>query len=131
MELTDWLGVFAQMSEEREGRPLALRQIMERIRGTCRLTALPARDDQDWAACGMAVLDGTIVGLFNLVTDPARRRQGYGSELARSLLGWAATQGALEAYLQVVFSNGPAMAMYGHLGFTHAYDYWYRVRERT
>lgn len=79
------------------------------------------------AAIGAAVLDPPWVGLFDLVTDPARRRQGHARRLTSTVLAWAAEAGADRSYLQVVATNTAAIAMYDSLGFTEAYRYWYRT----
>jgi ribosomal protein S18 acetylase RimI-like enzyme len=83
------------------------------------------------AALGLAVLERELVGLFDIVTDPAQRRRGHARGLINSLLGWGAQRGAEYAYLQVVESNAAARALYEELGFTTLYRYWYRVSPAT
>lgn len=79
------------------------------------------------AAIGIAVIDGSWVGLFDIITDPDQRRQGHGRAMTETMLAWAATQGAERSYLQVVSTNEAAVAMYDALGFTESYRYWYRT----
>lgn len=79
------------------------------------------------AAIGIAVIDGPWVGLFDIVTDPSERRQGHGRQITEAMLAWAANRGAERSYLQVVSTNEPALVMYGALGFTESYRYWYRT----
>ncbi len=43
------------------------------------------------------------------------------------MMARAALQGVMTAYLQVVITNGPAIALYRSLGFTEAYRYTYRI----
>jgi GNAT superfamily N-acetyltransferase len=78
-------------------------------------------------AYGLAVAERGMVGLFDLVTVPDKRRQGYGRRLMSALLQWGKTQGATTAYLQVTTVNHPAIALYEALGFREAYRYHYRV----
>jgi GNAT superfamily N-acetyltransferase len=78
------------------------------------------------AALGLAVVENSHVGLFDIVVRDAYRRQGMGLALVTSLLSWAKSQGADTAYLQVTASNHPAIALYEQLGFAEHHRYWYR-----
>jgi len=78
-------------------------------------------------ACGLAVLERELLGLFDLVTHPSGRRRGYARTLVESLLAWGASRGARHTYLQVIEANHPARALYERLGFVELYRYWYRV----
>jgi ribosomal protein S18 acetylase RimI-like enzyme len=82
-------------------------------------------------ACGLGVLHDDLLGIFDVITVASQRRRGYGAALMAGLIGWGIARGAAHAYLQVVRSNAPAMALYERLGFTKAYEYWYRVRGST
>lgn len=84
-------------------------------------------DARGAAACGVAVLERELVGLFDIVTDPAARRLGHARALVESLLGWAVRRGARHAYLQVVDANESGRALWRQLGFVDLYNYWYRV----
>jgi len=80
-------------------------------------------------ACGLAVLEQDLVGLFDVVTHPGARRAGHGTELVEGLLGWARSHGARRAYLQMVAANHAARVMYDRLGFETLYHYWYRISD--
>ena len=79
-------------------------------------------------AAGLAVAERGHVGLFDGVTAPRARRQGFGTQLVLQMLGWGKASGAGRAYLQVMLDNTPARHLYDRLGFREAYRYWYRVR---
>jgi len=74
----------------------------------------------------MAVADGIVI-TGNVVTDPARRRQGLAAAMMLSGLAWAKGQGARFAALNVQADNDAAKALYAGLGYTHQYDYHYRI----
>ncbi|MDB5531476.1 MAG: hypothetical protein JWR51_4579 [Devosia sp.] len=84
------------------------------------------RDGEAVASSIMAVANG-IVLTGNVVTDNTRRRQGLASAMMHSGLAWAKTQGAHTAALNVQTDNAAAKALYTGLGYTHQYDYSYRV----
>ncbi|MET3899282.1 GNAT superfamily N-acetyltransferase [Devosia sp. UYZn731] len=84
------------------------------------------RDGAAVASSIMAVANG-IVLTGNVVTDATRRRQGLASAMMHSGLAWAKTQGAHTAALNVQTDNAVAKALYTGLGYSHQYDYSYRV----
>ncbi|QQR39396.1 GNAT family N-acetyltransferase [Devosia rhizoryzae] len=84
------------------------------------------RDGQAVASSIMAVANGIVI-TGNVVTDPARRRQGLAAAMMRSGLTWAKSQGAKVAALNVQADNQAAKALYTGLGYTHQYDYHYRI----
>ena len=74
----------------------------------------------------ICVHDGDLAGLFEIATDPAERKRGFGRQLILSALKWARLRGARQAWLQVEADNEPALALYRSLGFGEAYRYHYR-----
>ena len=78
-------------------------------------------------AAGLAVRDGDLLGLFDIVTDPGQRRKGYADALVEHMLAEGAGGGATTAYLQVEPDNTAARALYGRYGFKDCYAYWYRL----
>ena len=76
---------------------------------------------------GLAVLERGAVGLYDIVVDPSRRRQGHGDTITRALMHWGHEQGASLAYLQVREQNEGARRLYAELGFEDLYRYHYRV----
>ena len=99
--------------------------ILNAIRTDCAHAVL--RDGEQVLACGLAVVERGLVGLFDIVTHPAHRRQGCGEELVRGLLAWGRERRARTAYLQVAQANAAAQALYRKLGFAERYRYWYRI----
>ncbi len=57
-------------------------------------------------------VDGELAGVFDVITAPDARRQGYATLACASLLSWAWQHGAHAAYLQVSADNAPAIASY-------------------
>jgi len=76
--------------------------------------------------CGQIVVEGGIVGLYDIFTPPGLRGQGHARALCEALLRTARSQGAVEAYLQVSTDNHAARRLYARLGFHFGYHYHYR-----
>ena len=89
--------------------------------------ALRRASDGATLCCGQFAREGELVGLYDVFTAQAARRQGLASLLCRQLLAQAREQGARIGYLQVSADNTPAIATYRKLGFTEGYRYHYRV----
>lgn len=78
--------------------------------------------------CGLGVVADGHLGLFDIATHQAHRRQGLGKAMCKGLMNWGREQGAHTAYLQVVADNHSAVELYRRLGFEELYRYWYRIR---
>ncbi len=125
LPLISWLDLFANFSGySLEKHPLH-QKILELIPSTT--LWLSAEISRQPAACGLGVLQSQLFGLFDIVTHPDFRRQGWGTQLVAGMLNWACARGAKWAYLQVMESNAPAIGLYTKLGFQDVYGYWYRV----
>ena len=104
----------------------------ERLEALGRIPA-PARFarltlDGRTAALGACAIDGEIVGIFGMRTDPDFRRRGLARRVLGALLAEAAGLGARAAYLQVEDANTAAVALYAARGFSTAYRYRYWTR---
>lgn len=84
------------------------------------------RDGAPVASGLMAISDGIVI-TGNVITDPTRRRQGLAQAMMRTGLAWASGEGATVAALNVGADNSAAQTLYAGLGFTHQYDYTYRI----
>jgi N-acetylglutamate synthase len=123
----EWFSAFGLMSGlDQRARLTAKQMLLSIVPKKCLASA---SNGGKIIACGMAVLQGDRVGLFDIVTHKDFRRLGYGKQLTLGLLHWAKENGAELAYLQVVLSNEAALRLYSSLGFAEAYRYWYRVKK--
>jgi N-acetylglutamate synthase len=77
------------------------------------------------AAKGRVSCHGDWAGITDVWVSPEHRRQGLGSVVMATLLGWAAERGATTAYLQVRGDNPAALALYASLGFRTHHTYRY------
>jgi ribosomal protein S18 acetylase RimI-like enzyme len=124
--LDDWLALFCQLQKASPDKHGTHRAILANIPGDKCLASLVETAGRS-VACGLGVLEGDAVGLFDLITDPAERRKGHGTLLVANILRWAQERGARYAYLQVMEANKPAQKLYAKFGFQETYRYWYRV----
>ena len=124
LDLSQWVDVVAQLrgsaTEHRDTHLQRLQALgLEKA-------PLALRAGNGFVAAGLVIVEGAWAGLYDIVTDPSRLRQGLGRRITQSLLGHAWDMGAREAYLQVMTSNLAAQALYASLGFGERYHYWYR-----
>ncbi len=125
LEPDAWLSAFLRVSGSTDaGQDMHLR-MLRAIQGES-ARAVEYRGD-DPVCCGLGVVHDGLLGLFDLATLAAQRRQGWATRLCGKLLAWGRDAGAVSAYLQVTASNTNAIRLYEQMGFRCAYDYWYRV----
>jgi GNAT superfamily N-acetyltransferase len=120
----DWVAANIRIGGHGTWNPALFPELLDRI-------VLPTAyaavwDDDEIIATGMAVAEADLAGLFEVVTDPSQRGRGLATEVVAALLAWGRARGAATGYLQVMLDNDPALRLYGRLGFTEAYRYWYR-----
>lgn len=80
-------------------------------------------------ACGLGVVEGDYIGLYDIITDKHYRNQGYGEQLILHILHWAKSIGVTKSYLQVVKNNHGAIHCYRKLNYKEQYTYWYRHKK--
>jgi N-acetylglutamate synthase len=77
-------------------------------------------------AIGRAAVELPWVGFTAIEVDPFMRRQGHALAVMSSLTQWAASHGAIRAWLEVLAGNHAALALYESLGFREHHRYSYR-----
>jgi len=127
VDLPTWLTGYQQISSAPAQVEHLHRLILEGIQ-TQLLLAL-TRHKRESIACALGVLDGPLLGLFDIATHPAYREQGFARSLVQGLCAQGADSGAKTVYLQVQEDNFAAIALYVALGFTPAYRYGYRIED--
>lgn len=80
------------------------------------------------ASVGQVVADGAVAVLSGVATLPVMRGRGLARRVCLAAFGWARSEGARLACLQVEAENDPALSLYRRLGFRESYRYAYRVR---
>lgn len=79
--------------------------------------------------CGLGVVDGGWLGIFDIAVSPEYRGWGFGRLAVEGILEWGKDSGAETAFLQVFFVNTLAYKLYKQMGFKEAYQYWYRIKD--
>ena len=77
-------------------------------------------------AAGLAVRDGDLLGLFDIVTHPDERRKGHAGALVEYCWPQArptARQPPICRWSRTM----PPRALYARYGFKDCYAYWYRL----
>ncbi len=125
-ELDEWLGHFYAISNDSDAFKSTHAQMLN---DTPAENFLAAVCNAQGAVVSMGiglVLDGYL-GIFNMVTRPEMRRQGFASQLIRLLTAWGMSRRAHTAYLQVRQDNSAAVGVYKQHGFEVCHRYWYRI----
>ena len=124
LTLDDWFPIYRQFNNRYSELQNLHRNLLERIAPPFIYAALYQQGMP--VACGLGVLEHEALGIFDIVTDPAQRRKGYGTQLVTGMLAWGERRHAQYAYLQVIDTNRVAQHMYTKSGFHPCYHYWYR-----
>ena len=117
-DVATWVDLHDRLEGTRSD-PDAHRRILEAIEGA---TAYLRLDD---VACGLAVVEDGHVGIYDVAVAEEDRRRGLGRRIVETALAFGARHGAETAYLSVMQSNGPALALYDSFGFAELYTYRY------
>ncbi|MGH3368323.1 MAG: GNAT family N-acetyltransferase [Nocardioidaceae bacterium] len=123
-----WLHAFAVLDGQDDSAAVA-DQVVSKIAVPKGFASVSAGDDI--VGVGLAVGgDDEWAGVYCMATHPDHRRRGMGAAILRAIADWAIEHGATGLYLQVEQANTAAQQMYTSVGFSHAYDYHYRVAFR-
>lgn len=109
-----WLGSVARLRRALPTSPAAP-SVELAVDGARAVASVDAGCDP--VAEAQAAVDGDWVGLHDVTVDPAHRRRGLATAVVGELLGWAAEQGAMTAWLHVETANVGAQAFWEALGF--------------
>ena len=121
-----WLAAFAQITRQEDtARLLHLAILSAMVPVVCPVVMMGEGIPK---AIALGVLERGMVGIYDLVTDTRCRRQGCATQILSTILGWAISNGATSAYLQVMSDNQTALRLYEKLGFAYCYKYWYRMK---
>jgi GNAT superfamily N-acetyltransferase len=123
MPADDWFRMRDQFIRVPAADRLAHEAVLHSIVPEMVLMGLFARGKP--VACGMGVVEGSLMGFFSIYTASIWRRKGYGRLIMEALSDWGIERGATYGYLQVEGDNHPALAMYERLGFERIYAYGY------
>lgn len=125
-ELDDgWLSMLNRMQGRNPDQSETFNDIMAGIALPAGFATLADGGEVVAAACG--VLDGDMMVVESVVTDPKRRGAGYGRRLSAALMHWARLNEASCVCLQVEAANIGGLSLYRRLGFaTELSRYHYR-----
>jgi GNAT superfamily N-acetyltransferase len=121
-----FLGVQQRLQGYADERLERLKKLLAVIDSPGKGVVLRSLEGEPVASALMVVADGIVItGL--VFTDTTQRRKGYAAAMMRTGLAWAREAGATVAALNVAADNPEGQALYRSLGYTHQYDYTYRI----
>jgi ribosomal protein S18 acetylase RimI-like enzyme len=123
---TEWLDHFVHAADLPLQHWNTLPTMLEMIPNTTCYGYL--KDRHRLCSIGLGVLERNYLGIFCLTTAQKQRRQGYATQLMAALTYWGRSKGATMVYLQVETNNQAGINLYNKLGFTEAYQYFYRIK---
>jgi len=81
--------------------------------------------EDEESAVGFAAVHDGLVAIYSVAVAETHRREGRATDIMRTAESWATATDAHSSFLQVTNDNGPALAMYGGLGYVERYRYRY------
>lgn len=122
------IGRFVEASLKVSGDDISLRPAIAEIVSSIKPTLglfIKEEVEGEPRATVICVQDNDLAGILSLDVAQSDRRTGMGTQILTSALRWARISGAKNAWLQVVSTNDPAIALYEKFGFSDAYTYRY------
>lgn len=123
---TGWFDDFVAATEATAALAAKLAALLRCVAPPALFARIPDAEERP-TAFAMAVAEDGYVGIFEVLSAPHARRQGFARRAVAHAMAWGFAQGAHTAYLQVAADNAPALALYAALGFVPLYGYHYRV----
>lgn len=125
----EWFSAYTKIHRIPEAEVDVAYQIHASIQNT--IIASSIQSDDEIVACSFGAVENGYIGLFDIAVNEHMRRKGLGRALVEGILHKAKESGVKKAYLQVTDSNEIAKQLYGKIGFTPNYSYWYRRKSLT
>lgn len=122
----EWIHHFCRLSSVDDKHKQTMKRMLSNHCSTKGFFTLYHNDEV--AACGLGMIDRKVLGIYDIVTHPNYRNQGYGEQLMLHIIQWGKNKGAEHSDLAVLLHNEPALKLYAKLGFQEMYRYWFRVK---
>jgi GNAT superfamily N-acetyltransferase len=121
-----WFQAMSALQGHTQEQAHTYRRIIGAISVPAAFAALPGEDGR-LVALAYGIIHNGMLCYESVVTDARQRRRGHARKIVTTLAGWAKSQGATGACLQVVAENTPARALYDQIGLaSELYRYHYR-----
>lgn len=125
-EMADaWLDAYLAFQPRWAGQRETFAAMMRSTTGHRRYASIDV--DGRIAAVGTLSRSRHAAAVYNMATDPARRRQGLGASILTALMGEASRLGVRSLFLHVSAENETAVRLYSRAGFAESYRYCYRA----
>ena len=125
----EWLDSFCQFNQIDTGKKTTMTRMLANIK--TKKAFISFYNEGRTAACGLGIIEGNYIGLYDIVTNVKFRNRGFAEQMILHLLHWGVKNGATDSYLAVVANNAPAIKLYAKLGYKEIYQYWYRVKDTS
>ncbi|MCE7741478.1 MAG: GNAT family N-acetyltransferase [Candidatus Heimdallarchaeota archaeon] len=122
-----WFETLERLSTSSSTRILGIRSIVDRC--TFGKITCYAQENKEIIGTVLGIIEADNLGIYNLIVNPDRRREGIGEKIMLKVMNWAQENGIKSIYLAVEKSNLEALALYRKLGFDKKYCYRYYEKD--